>query len=139
MRHSVEEAGVKLQVRMPLGHIAHAFISDTEAKRLAWAILADLDPEGAASAQHRRGGNGRKGVRAPSVLGQIVIALKDAPLCARELSEQIGVHSGVIAARANAGMERGLVRRIDGGSGRGQIARYSLTPQGLALFAETDQ
>lgn len=56
----------------------------------------------------------------------ILTRLADGPATNAELAELLFTHSGDVARCMAALSRRGLVRRCDGGTGRGTVALYAL-------------
>jgi hypothetical protein len=56
----------------------------------------------------------------------ILIALRDGPRTNAELQDMVCDHAGGIARDCAHLIDKGSVRRVDGGHGRGSRARYAL-------------
>lgn len=119
-------------------------VSFSEAKRFAWAILADLDPEEAeacglpappvatrAAADSDEPGERYYGSRRLAYLG----SLTSGPKRAREVAETVCEDTGVINARLAHLHALGLVARVSGG-GKGTKVTWGLTEAGRAALGE---
>ncbi len=133
LRHEISDDGVTLcfgsqRVR----------VTETEAKRFAWGILADLDPDETVSAggelppvahvpsEVRRGGRRAKG---PSQVERVLTAISGGASTTAQVALATGLPSGVVAARVSAMQERGLVLRANP-YGPGAKAEYVVTAAG---------
>ena len=124
MIHTLTDTGVTLTVRSGTLVRLHA-VTDAQARRLAWAILADLEPDDqpiAASRPRRRG---------ESLLREhILLALEDAPGTRHELTRRAG---SVITSNALCLVcDRDMIERV-GERRRGNVlATYQITDAGRA-------
>ncbi|MCR5875142.1 hypothetical protein LRS10_13670 [Phenylobacterium sp. J426] len=105
----------------------------TTARRLAWGLLVDLEPDEAEAAgmpRPRRRQGETDAVR-------ILRALGHETLPARVIVLRSGVPTRFVSARLIDLRAQGLAKRVDAGFGRGVKALYAATPRGLQFLRES--
>jgi hypothetical protein len=139
LRYVVVADGVAVSFLRDGAHVASLTVTESEAKRFAWAILADLDPDGVCDVQIDASARPLSPGRKYSTSLGILRALQDAPAKAADICAATGIDTKYISARVIACIERGWAQRIDEGTTRGIRATYAITPAGRSALAERSQ
>jgi hypothetical protein len=129
VRHRLEEDTVVLSTIRGRKTISRAMLSEPEAKRLAWALLADLDPDEADEIiehQERR----RKDALRMRLLSLFYVA----PCTSTEAATVVGATVYQVSGMLLPLKKAGLVRRLDDGGDR-DPAIFGLTDEGRAVAA----
>lgn len=128
LRHEIESDAVALVIGD-----RRIRVTPTEAKRFAWGLLADLDPDEADkcggseidwSADYR---DGELPYRAPTQAMKVLAAVQRGARTCAEIAERTGLRSGIAGPRASMLVDRGYLTRIDGGR---RVAAYAITNAG---------
>jgi hypothetical protein len=137
-RHAMSDEGVQLFLQRPGEPVSQRYLlSDAEAKRLAWAILADLDPEEADHFGIAVIPTNDHAVRRPvrikldGQVDQLLRALKPGPATNAALHSATNIPGKTIGSRMVVLINIGLVKRVDGACGSGNRAIYALTEDGV--------
>lgn len=108
------------------------------AKRFAWGLLADLDPDEAAALLTPNSDIIQPVVHRPrsaSSTGKLLRALADGPKTGLQLAAAVNLTSGIVAARMTRLRDAGLAARIDHNLGHRGRATYALTSTGRVRAA----
>lgn len=135
IRYAVTNDDVLLTIARDGSPYAHARLSHSDMKRLAWGVLADLDPDEAHAVQIET--HERPPPLTP-IWRNILRQLYRSGACGTGKLRRNLPMVPQIPAHMAALIDRGFVQRVDGESGRGRPATYAITDRGRTILLETD-
>lgn len=136
LRHAVDDAGYVVLTLTDADGVRHpARFTASDAKKAAWRILADLDPDEAEAALREQTARERRHL----TLGdRALLAIARGCVTVAEITDTTRLSGSAICAQLKALRETGLAVNHTRGSGRGAIARYELTEMGRRRAASLE-